>query len=173
MPEQDEQTLKVQQLFVKYQGQLFAFAVSLWPDFARAEDVIQEVFLTVTAKAHEFDPQTSFLAWGKAIVRLKLLEFHRAAKRNQSSEAMLECLISSCPEDWAGEEKLAALTHCMAELAPRAREVILLRYRNEHGPSEIARRLARTVNSINVTLSKARVALRECLDRQLDQGRLS
>ena len=55
MTENDEHLLKVQQLFVRHQTQLKAFVVALSPGFAQADDVLQEVFLTVTAKAHEFD----------------------------------------------------------------------------------------------------------------------
>ena len=80
---------------------------------------------------------------------------------------MLDSLAASCPDDWAGEERLDALTGCIGELAPKAREIVQLRYQREHSPTEIARLVDRTVNSVNVALSKARVALRECMERRL------
>jgi RNA polymerase sigma-70 factor (ECF subfamily) len=58
----------------------------------------------------------------------------------------------------------------MQKLAPRARELIRLRYHHEHSPGEIATRLTRTVNSVGVALSKARVALRECIEKQIAQA---
>ena len=64
MAETDDPTLRVQQLFVRHQGQLKAFVLALWPDFARADDVLQEVFLTVTAKAAEFEPDDEFPGLG-------------------------------------------------------------------------------------------------------------
>jgi len=167
MAKQDDHTLHVQQLFVRYHGQLRAFALALMPDFARADDVLQEVFLTVTSKAHEFERGSSFLAWSRAIVRLKLLESQHQSRRAFRTSDVLDSLMASCPEEWAGDEKLVSLAKCLGELAPKARELITLRYKFEHSPQEIARLLSRTVNSINVALSKARMALRECLDRQL------
>jgi RNA polymerase sigma-70 factor (ECF subfamily) len=51
----------VQQLFVKHSPQLRAYAVALAGDFAAADDVVQETFLTVTAKAADFQSGTNFL----------------------------------------------------------------------------------------------------------------
>ena len=46
-------------MFFKNKSELKAFVVALSPGFAQADDVLQEVFLTVTTKAHEFDPRRS------------------------------------------------------------------------------------------------------------------
>ena len=102
MTENDEHLLKVQQLFVRHQTQLKAFVVALSPGFAQADDVLQEVFLTVTAKAHEFDLDSSFLAWGRTIARFKLLEARRSSDRPSLSPKVLDSLAASCPDDWAG-----------------------------------------------------------------------
>ncbi|HWL08605.1 MAG TPA: sigma-70 family RNA polymerase sigma factor [Planctomicrobium sp.] len=167
MSERDQHTMRVQQLFVRHHDQLRGMVYALLPDFAKADDVIQEVFLTVTSKAQEFDLNTSFLAWSRAIVRLKILESHRQSKAGSPSFEVLESLVASCPDDWAGDEQAEALARCLEELAPKAREMMILRYKFEHSPTEIAKLLSRTVNSVNVALSKARIVLRECMDRQL------
>jgi RNA polymerase sigma-70 factor, ECF subfamily len=65
------------------------------------------------------------------------------------------------------DERLLHLAACMAELAPQARRSILLRYQNDHLPPEIARLLSCTVQSVNVTLSRARSFLRECVLRKM------
>ena len=44
----------------------------------RAEDVLQEVFLTLTQKAAEFQPGTDFVAWARAIARIKVLQRYRS-----------------------------------------------------------------------------------------------
>jgi len=69
--------LRVQQLFVRHQGQLRAFVLAIWPDFGRADDVLQEVFLTVTTKAADFQEGSNFLAWSRAITQRKLHEARR------------------------------------------------------------------------------------------------
>jgi RNA polymerase sigma-70 factor (ECF subfamily) len=169
MDEVPTHTLRVQQLFVRHQGRLRAFVLALWPDFARADDVLQDVFLTVTAKAGEFQVGTDFLAWARTIARFKVYEAWRKTGHHSLSPDVLDSLVAACPDDWAADDRRAALTKCVGELPPKAREIVRLRYHREHSPPEIARILARTVNSVNVALSKARAALRECIDRQLSR----
>lgn len=160
-------TLHVQQLFVRHHRQLTAYVLTLWPDFCRADDVVQEVFLTVTAKAADFQPGTNFLAWAKSIARLKILEARRKEKGLFLGAEILESLDVACPEGWGDERRLEALTECMKSLPPRAQELIRLRYESEHPLPEVARLLARTAASVSVSLHRARVALRDCIDRRL------
>jgi len=167
----DEHTLQVQQLFVRHQGALKAFVLALWPDFAEADDVMQEVFLVITRKAAEFQPESNFLSWARTIARYEVMTARRKKTRTMIKPEVLEALQAACPDDFATDQKLNDLAHCMAQLAPKAREIMQLRYQHEHGPSEIAQRLGRSLNSINVALSKARVALRECVDHQLNNAR--
>lgn len=167
MATSDEHTLQVQQLFVRHQSALKAFVLGLLPNFAEADDVMQEVFLVVTRKAADFQPESSFLSWARTIARYEVMTSRRRKARTMIKAEVLEALQAACPEDFASDRKLNALARCMAQLAPRAREIIQLRYQHEHGPGEIAQMLARSVNSINVALAKARIALRECVDHQL------
>lgn len=166
-----EATLRVQQLFVRHQGQLKAFLLALRPNFALVEDVLQEVFLTVSSRAAEFEPETNFLAWARSIARFKLLEALRRRPDVALDAETIASLAAACPDNWGEDAKLAALSACLTSLAPKAQEIIRLRYHREHSPPEIARLLSRSVNSIAVALAKARVALRDCIQQQLQRGR--
>lgn len=167
MPSPDDQTLQVQQLFVRHQAALKAFVLALWSDFSEADDVMQEVFLVITRKAAEFQPESNFLSWARTIARYEVMAAWRRKARTGLTPEVLEALHAACPEDFAQDRTLEALTHCMGQLAPKAQDIMRLRYQQEHGPGEIAQLLTRSVNSINVALAKARVALRECVDRQI------
>jgi RNA polymerase sigma-70 factor (ECF subfamily) len=76
-----EATVRVQQLFVRYQSHLRSFVRGLTGDFGITDDIVQEVFLTITAKASDFRPDASFRHWMLAIARFKVLESRRAARR--------------------------------------------------------------------------------------------
>jgi len=169
-PAADDHLLMVQRLFVKYQMQIRAFAVGLTGDFTAAEDVLQDAFLTITKKAADFRPGTSFLSWAFTITRLKVYENSRATRR--FSREVLESLAASLPiadieHERHSDERLQPLLECIDELAPKAREVLRLRYFAEHGPAEIAAMLGRTVAGINATLVKCREALRLCVAQKL------
>lgn len=155
----------VQQAFVRHQSAVRAFAIALTGDFAAADDVVQETFLTVTSKAADFEPETNFVAWACAIARLKVLENRRAARR--FAPAVVESLAASIPAAELGpdlgQERLPLLLECLKQLPPRARELIRLRYFQEQGPGEIAAALGRTAAGVNTALLKARTVLRECM----------
>ena len=161
-------TMLVQQLFVRHAPQLRAYALALAGEFAAADDVIQETFLTITTKAADFQPETNVLAWSCAIVRLKVLENQRASRR--FSPAVVDSLAASAAPDLLREERLTLLMACMDDLPPKALELVRLRYFSEHGPSEIAQLLGRTVAGVNNGLLKARNAIRDCVAKKLAAG---
>ena len=68
MPPPDPHVLVVQQLFVRHQPKVRAFVQAFLADGGVADDVIQEVFLTVTLKAGDFREGTNFLEIGRAHV---------------------------------------------------------------------------------------------------------
>jgi len=166
----DPQTLRVQQHFVRHQPALKAFVLALAPGFADAEDVLQEAFLTITAKAAKYEEGTSFFAWACAIVRFKLLEHQRRGRRTTGLSAeVLAALEASAPPVTFFEGRLALLEDCLDRLPERAREIVRLRYHGEHGAAEIARLLSWTPNSVSVALSRAREALRICMRGHLGE----
>ncbi|MBY0232856.1 MAG: hypothetical protein K2W96_26535 [Gemmataceae bacterium] len=71
---------EVQRLFPRHGGLLRGFILGLMPDRDRAEDVLQELFLTITRKAADSAPGTNFLAWARSIDRLKVLEAFRSSR---------------------------------------------------------------------------------------------
>jgi RNA polymerase sigma-70 factor, ECF subfamily len=165
---EDDHTAKVQGLFLQYQPAIRGFVLSMITDFSLADDVMQETFLTVTKKASSFEIGTSFAAWAKTIARFKVLEAIRARRFETLSEEVLEALCAE-PREFAedADERIALLRGCLDQLAPQARRSINYRYQNEHMPPQIASLMGCTVQSVNVTLSRARTFLRECVQRRM------
>lgn len=167
--ETDSHLAQVQGLFLKHQPAIRGFILSMVPDFSLADDLVQETFLVVTRKAHSFELGTSFLAWARTIARFKVLETIRTSSNRMHylSEEVLEALIV---DDGAAETNvdswLQQLETCIDKLAPQARRAIELRYRGDHRPNEIAQLMGCTVQSANVTLSRARSFLRNCVSQQ-------
>jgi RNA polymerase sigma-70 factor (ECF subfamily) len=170
-PAEDKSAL-VQALFVKHASLIKGFVLALLPDFSLVDDVLHEVFLVVVEKANTFQEGTSFLAWTRAIARLKVLEACRARKDCglTLSEEVIASLCAAAPPERFGdlsESRLQALDQCLEQLAPRARTIVDLRYRQAHAPAEIADRMDWTTEAVHVALSKARTMLRDCVRRRL------
>jgi RNA polymerase sigma-70 factor (ECF subfamily) len=165
---------EVQRLFLRHAGLLRGFILGLLPDHNRAEDVFQEVFLTITRKAEEFQTGSNFLAWARSIARLKVLEACRAARsapRLFSPEALDAVLAAAAEGDDSWAQRREALAKCLEQLAPRAREILELRYSEEYlPPPEIAARLSWSVGAVHVALSRARKFLQQCTKNRLAPG---
>jgi RNA polymerase sigma-70 factor (ECF subfamily) len=160
----------VQRLFIQYQPAVRGYILAMIPDFALADDVVQETFMVVSRKAATFEIGSSFSSWVRAIARFKALEALRSRKHRFEvlSDEVLEALDAehrTLPSQV--DERLSHLAACIEKLAPQAKRSIQLRYVGDHLPPEIARRMRCTVQSVNVTLSRARVFLRECVSRKM------
>jgi len=164
----DDHTLRVQTLFVQHQQAVMAFVLSLEPGIHDADEIVQETFVTASRKASTWAAGTNFLAWACAIARFKTLSFQRdRGRRNRRlAEDVVELLAEHTEEDFSVfQGQVAALRECLKELAPKARELINLRYHAGLMPRKIAGEIGWTVNAVRVALTRARNALRECLGR--------
>src|SRR5450432_2360319 len=111
-------TQQVQQLFVRHAGLLHGFIASLCGDLVLAEDILQEVFLVVTARAETFVLGSDFLAWARAIARLKTKEHLRSQRRDRAalSDEALAAVESAFPDAEAWQVQREALHRCMERL---------------------------------------------------------
>ena len=165
--------LRVQTLFVQHMPRIRAFALSLMPDFSQVDDILQDVFLTVTAKASDFQPGTNYLAWAFTIARFRVLKSMNAMDKAflPLSEEVVELLAAECPDVGAEQDRrIGYLEQCLKKLAPQARRMIELRYYEALKPATIAERLGLSVNGVSVLLSRSRVLLRACVERQMQKG---
>jgi len=152
-------------LFLQHSDLVRGFIRGLLPQSALADDVLQETFLTVTRKAADFRPGTSFPKWVCTIARYKVLEALRTARRGALFLSP-EAIESLAAADEALEPNLLIeeLESCVADLAPSMRRVIELRYQRNHSPSEIAGIIGWKVEAVYVALSRAKRLLREMMN---------
>jgi len=133
---------------------------------------MQETFLTVTRKASSFEPGTNFVAWACGIARLKVLENFRQRKRaNVLSEKAIIALSEDAPSPGLFMAKEAALETCLERLTPRVRDLLWRRYARRQSSTDMAEATGMTSNAVRVALTKARVALRDCIHAQLREAR--
>ncbi len=166
-----EAVAEVHALFIRHIDVIRGFIRGLLRDQSLADDVLQETFLTVARKASDYEPGTSFPRWACAVARFKVLEMTRRESGNLrffSGETLEALAASHSPE--AEDMRLHFLDGCVRELPPTMRNMVERRYVGEQKPAEIAREVGWTVESVYVTLSRARVAIRECLRMKLREA---
>ena len=133
-----------------------------------AEEVLQEVYVTVWQKAGEFDPaRASPITWLATIARNRALDQVR-----KTTPVFIEDTpgVLDLPGDdehpldgIARSQELARLMQCLDGLEPERREIVLLAYREGLSREELATRFKRPVATIKTWLHRSLIQLRLCL----------
>lgn len=174
-------------LYDRHVAALHATAFRLTGDRQVAEDVVQEVFLTLWNRADRFDPNRgSLAAWLGTIARHRAVDRLRAAGRrprlvslggsaDEPAAEALERAIHGRQGSGAGPaatdpavafevaEAGDAIRAAIATMPDPEQEVILLAYRDELTQSEIAARLGWPLGTVKTRTRRALARLREVL----------
>jgi RNA polymerase sigma-70 factor (ECF subfamily) len=156
-------------LVVTYQHRVFSIAVRMLGDRSEAEDVAQEVFLRVHRSIRGFRGEAKLSTWLYAITsRLCLNRLKSGSKQRKAGETALERIADGRPDPGAtleASELDAALHRAIAELDDERRIVVVLR--DLHGLSyeEIATALDLELGTVRSRLHRARMELKERLER--------
>ncbi|MCG8584396.1 MAG: sigma-70 family RNA polymerase sigma factor [Pirellulales bacterium] len=161
-------------LFVRHTSALRGYLLALMPDADGVDDVLHNTFLVISRKADQFDESRDFLSWARGIARHELYQYLRdcsRAPRSLSPDVIEELSIAMPLVEDVDEERIAATSECIDDLAPRARQSMRLRYSEGMSLKEIARNMELAVGTVKSTLAKARSQVRECVHRKLDLSR--
>lgn len=169
----DRQTEFVGLLGQNYRA-LYACAVSLGADLHQADDIMQEVSILLWQQFDQFEPGTNFVRWGRAMVR----NVFRNQRRSQwhRKHVFNPLLIDKLFEMHCGEEELLeirglALQRCLKKLSGSDRKLIDAFYVKQHSLTEKAAGMGRSANSLHKAISRIRLRLSQCIDRQLGADR--
>ena len=134
-----------------------------------AEDVQQEVWLTVYRNIASLANPGAFRTWLFATTRHRAIDFLRRRKRER--EVLEEVTVMGTPmaddPDPFEPEPIDAtqLNAAVADLPPLQREVVVLRYRDKLSYSEIAVVVGCPVGTVRTRLHHAKRRLQERLER--------
>jgi RNA polymerase sigma-70 factor, ECF subfamily len=168
---------------------LFHYAMSRLRDASRAEDFVQEALLAALRCSDRYQGRSSERTWLTGILRNKLLDHFRKAGR-ETSFTDLEFYAgeeertfdnADFPDHWSprhapGEWDAAGAAldkaefwkvfhSCTGKLPERIACVFVLREVEDMSSDEICATLNISPNNLWVMLHRARLALRQCLER--------
>ena len=163
-------------LFRQHCGKVFHQAIRLVGNTAEAEEVVQEVFLTVYEKIHTFRGEAAFTTWLFRLTANAALSRLRRRKRSKEV-AMEEYLPQFRPDghhlirpvvDWSAnlEARLAdaqlqqLLRQAIELLQPLDKAVLILSDFEDLSNKEIGEALGLTVLAVKARLHRARLFLR-------------
>jgi RNA polymerase sigma-70 factor, ECF subfamily len=159
-------------LFLKAERRIFAYILTLLPQLADAEDVLQEASAIMWEKFDEYDPPEDFVAWGCRIAYYRIQHHRRDRQRHPVvfSEAMLERVASIVAEEATVlqlNERHEALARCLGKLSQRDRDLLARRFKEGATPRSIAKSVGRSIDAVYKALAKVRKALYDCVERTL------
>lgn len=170
---------------------LLRFAQLQLRNHSMAEDVVSETLLALLEKPEGFEGRSSLRTYATGILKFKIIdllrkrgrEVHIEAQDDQSMDEALDALFAKdghwkeAPPAWQQPEKcleqrqfFERLQACVEKLPPRTGRAFMMREWLERDVEEICAELGISANNCGVMLYRARMQLRDCLDRNWFAG---
>jgi RNA polymerase sigma-70 factor (ECF subfamily) len=153
----------------QHQAMVFSIAWHLLRDRAVAEELAQDVFLSLYQHLAELESPEHVQFWLRRVTSNRALDVARRRQRRPMVS------LENAPEPVAmtptGDPLLGtALKKLVAALPEKARAIVVLRYQEDLDPAEIARVLGIPVGTVKSQLQRALGLLREKLSRVVGQA---
>jgi RNA polymerase sigma-70 factor, ECF subfamily len=136
------------------------------------DDLAQDVFVAALAGWDAFDQDRPVRAWLFGIAR-NIAHRHWRQARRPSTDAVRHALLdlaATDPEPAADAlhgDAVVALTACLDQLAPPARELVIRHYHRDESLTTIASDQGRQPGALRMALLRVRDALRSCIATRL------
>ena len=155
-----------------YQQQVWHIAAYALRDVAATEDLVQQVFVNVYLNLGSYQRGRDLGAWIRTIarnqVRKEIRSNQRLERKLRRYHQWLEATLDRVGEsDDPAQDLREALARCREQLAPNTAKALALRYEQAMPFDRIAEALGRTVAATRQLLSRARAALRQCVENRM------
>lgn len=173
MKHEDDEILKrerLSRLWLEADPSVRAFVGASVGGFQDAQDVVQQVAMTVARRFEEYDEARPFLAWVLWLAKSRIADHHRKRGREKVvfSDALMdqlaEAFVQRQPERSARQE---ALEHCLDKLPEKSRQMLQLRYEEDSSMERVAEAVESSAAAVRVMLFRIRNLLADCIQKEL------
>ncbi len=154
-------------------GKLFRFAKRLLGDQAAAEDVVQEVLVTVWERWADLRQVDNLEAWTIRATRNKGIDYLRSRHRRTETLENASQLSNGQPDPEAltvARDTMKRLQQLMADLPEKQRLVMHLRDVEHYSYQEICNALDLTMAQVKINLFRARKKMRQRIMQTTSYG---
>ncbi|WP_444930928.1 RNA polymerase factor sigma-70 [Microbulbifer sp. SSSA002] len=183
-----EDSLRNSQFLVDLRQQMLRFASLQLQDMQLAEDAVQEALIGALKNSRSFSGRSALKTWVFAILKNKIADILRQRQRFVDADQLVRgdreehdhdelfdqtghWQKAEKPKHWADPESAIHDKHfwrifeaCLSHLPSRQAQIFMMREFIELESHEICAAMDITVSNLNVTLHRARLRLRECLE---------
>lgn len=167
-------------IFTRERYALQGYIVAIVRDYQIAEDIYQDVAVTVLENLEKFDPGGNFRGWIRGIARNKAKQALSKRCRvdlvpNENLETLVDAAYEEQDKDtWTVLSKYQAyLSGCMGRLSKTVQRQFLLRYVDDESLEAISQKTGRSAGAVQVSLSRARQFLHSCVEKRARFGMLT
>ena len=170
-----------EELVHRYQRQVFTIAYRMTNQREEAEDIAQEVFITVYQKLYQFDTSRRFAPWIQRITVNTCITRLRKKKKvvlvnfedniSNRADPFLNIDYNDPAVVYDREELKLDLKEALLQLPESYRAMLILRYQLDMSNQEIADALGITQEIVEVKMHRARKSLRKVLLERRDERR--
>jgi RNA polymerase sigma-70 factor, ECF subfamily len=162
--------------FVRSQQDLYAYILSLVPNLADAQDILQETAIALWAKADEYRLDEPFMPWAARFAWFQVRKFRMyQARRHRRVVALSDEAVAALAAehaetaDHAAANRESMLQQCIKQLADDDRLLLRQRYDLRVSIRNVARDRGVEPGQLYKRLSRIRQTLLICVDRAFDQ----
>lgn len=155
------------QVYQLFSGKLFALCLKYSKNYTEAQDNLQDGFITIFKKIHQYNSKGSFEGWMKRIMINTALQKYR-------SKSLLSLVNEEIPDEIMVEVdedsiSLDFLLQIIQQLPDRYRMVFNLYVLDGYSHKEISKKLEITEGTSKSNLSRARLILKEKINENQHQ----
>jgi RNA polymerase sigma-70 factor (ECF subfamily) len=172
-PNRAERADEFAALFSRHARQVYAYILTLTPQWADAEDIFQETSTIIWQKFDEFTPGTNFVAWACRIAYYRAIWFRERQKKlaipfGRQFFDLVAAETLSQQDDL--EDRHSALADCIKLLVERDRELVQRAYAEGTTIKEVAVQLGRSPDATYKALKRIHRELFECVEAAMKNG---
>ena len=169
------QETRAAQIFLSHHDFVKGVALKYAPWPGLMEDIAQQVFLEFMAKEQKWDLENDLRPLLATMTRHVAMRLWRDRTRQRpevvqklADHIRLLAEESELPPRY--EEEVGLLRGCLQKLPEKSRDLIQMYYYSDVSTPQIADQLEMKADTVCRALSRVREKLRECIQRQIQQG---
>jgi RNA polymerase sigma-70 factor (ECF subfamily) len=160
---QQEDKLALKTLYDISASKLSNLIVAIVKDGHEAEDVLQDVFLSIWQQAKKYSGKGSAWGWVCVLARHRAIDRlrRRSIRQTESTDASPELInklseeVNNIDKHWIGQ--------CLSQLPLQTQQVILLSYINGYSHSELSQKLSAPLGTVKAWIRRGLQELKICL----------
>lgn len=169
----EEPVIGFRQIYDKYWGLLFNMASKRLQDAAEAQDLVQEVFLTLWNQLPQLEPRDSLLPYLQVILKNRILNIYARNEVKLRYILQTQWDTAEMPEQQMDLKELQRLIEAAIQELPPKMQLIFRMSRDEQmTPAQIAEQLSLSVQTVKNQLHRATEKVRQLMGMHVNPSLL-